>query len=1270
MRTTLAPLLAVLLCLPLASLTSAADVFRIDFEQGPDLARYKGKLDFGKMKAEIVTGGAPSEDDKPGEGHCLKISNTEPATACPLVIKGPIEVKKNLILSFWHKEEIEQGCEGTYLGMSWYVGGKQAFWTKDKFSSEWTLAQVQVGKLKGRWGVDMKLGLQLSKIQLYGRVKEKTKKRGETKARMTVWLDDIRLYTGHPKRTLSERSRGSYSNPPMFNWPKFEEEGDQKLQYSLDPTFPDGKTVTVPVKRNFYLPEKPLEPGLYYWRIWSDSELSEGWSPTERVTVPPEAHRFTTKPIPVDALAKRARPRLLPYAKIDQPDLTEERKAQLKASAKKLRETPTSTYRAVSGNVPAPEEEYPGPNGTKVILGRTGVQVHPGPHEKGDSRWPTWIDWYGRVAGRITGGTGRRLEHIAQYAMLTQDPEVIQWAKEMAIMACMWDPNGGSHMRRGDIGAHHLLRGLNACYDACCDHMAPGERELLKNVIVTRANQFYDRLNPFRGHEANNHAWLQALGVAESGIVLLGDHEQAGDWVEYVRQLYLGRFLCCLGYQGDNNEGLSYWGYGLLFIIDYADMMKAVCDINLYEHPWLSQTARFLMYGNPPNGWWVSFGDSGMPNHGARKGPAQTKRVRDLALRTRDPYALWYSGERETVDGITPRPPVDLPQSIHYRHIGWVIFNTSIVDGRDGVTVAMHSGTYYAGHQHPDQNSFVINAYGDKLAIDGGYYDWYGSPHFKAYSMTTLAHNTLLVDGEGQAACKHGADGRVTAYFDSPGYGYTVGDASDPEIYGGKLKQFGRRLLFIKPSFVVVHDLVASATGPAKVDWMLHALSPIETDKTKKSFRFKHENAALCGRFLAPVDVGLNVSKGFPVEPVNRYSTDPVPKEKYSPEWHLYASPAKPVAATEFLAAMQVQRLGIEPEAQIEPAAAQNAYGIRVQTGDRTHLIMSRKADAQGVMQCDGLESDGEVATIELATDGTIKRAFAAKATFLRYKGKTIFEGEESNWASLDRPDVKSGALTGTATTVNGKKSELQAYQIRLPDYALHYWWGQVTLPQSDRYEIRIDGWTGKAPPRLELGKRQIDLKDGPPTLWLKEGTYWVSVADKGVFTDLCLTGQGVKCVPAKMLPKDAKPKEGSVLIEAEKPSSQAGKRFRLLDKVGASGGKGHCCWDHEGDMAEWTFNVPTAGDYELLIRGASEHKMILRELKLDGKPLLPNVGIVRMQGTGGWCRTKNDWRYFSVVDSKGNVARIHLEAGKHRIQMTQLGGSMNLDLLAWQPVE
>ena len=941
----------------------AADILLHDFERGPDVSQYQG-LDLGNVEAKIVEGGAD------GAGHCLQIHNTTPATACPLRLTGPIKVQKNLILAFDYRVEIEEGFEGDYLGMSWFVDGEQWFWTSDEFSNQWRHAQVQIPKLRGEGDKVIRPGLVFSNVQIYGRVKETTEVRTATKARITVWFDNIRLFTGHPRRTLSERTRDSYSNPPLFHWPKFEEEGDQRLQYSRKEDFPEGESVTVDVPCNFHTPPEPIEPGTWYWRVWSESPLLEGWSDVERVTVLPEAHRFTTSPVTAEQLAAISRPRLLPYAKISEPNLTDERKARLVENARQVH--------------------------------KQGVEPHPGPHEPGDPRWPTWIDWYGKVAGKITGGTGRRLQRIAGYAMLTDDPQVIRWTKELALEACKWDPEGGSAMRRGDIGAHHLLRGLNWCYDACRDSMTPEQRETLRNTIIARADQFHDALNPFRGGEANNHAWLKALGLAESGVVLAGDYDPAAKWTEYVRQLYVGRFLSCLGYQGDNNEGVAYWDYGLMFIVDYADLMKTVCGIDLYQHPWLNQTARFPMYCAPPNGWAVSFADTGMPNHGTR-GPAQTGRVRDLALRTRDPYALWYSGQREEVDGIVPKAPTDLPKSIHYRHIGTVIFNTSLVDANEGVTVAMHSGRYFAGHQHPDQNSFVIHAYGEKLAIDGGYYDWYGSPHFKGYSMTALAHNTLLVDGQGQAVCKAGADGRVADYFDSPGYGYTVGDASDPDVYGGLVKRFDRRILFIKPGFVVIHDSVASSNESAKYDWMLHAIKPITTDPNTGRFSLECERAALRGRFLSPAELNLSVKTGFPVEPVNRYSTDPVPADNYFPEWILYAGPKRPAAETEFLAAMQIQRLGekSEPAARIEPVEAANAHGVSMSTPGGTHLVLLRKRGAEGPLRSETLHTDGVAAAVELSPDGKILRAFAADATYLRFKGEELFGSQSSRTWSM-----------------------------------------------------------------------------------------------------------------------------------------------------------------------------------------------------------------------------------------------------------------------------
>ena len=63
------------------------------------------------------------------------------------------------------------------------------------------------------------------------------------------------------------------------------------------------------------------------------------------------------------------------------------------------------------------------------VIYKSGVQPHPGPYKEGNPEWRAWIEWYGKVAGKVTGGTGRRLETIAKIAMLTKDPKVAQWRR-------------------------------------------------------------------------------------------------------------------------------------------------------------------------------------------------------------------------------------------------------------------------------------------------------------------------------------------------------------------------------------------------------------------------------------------------------------------------------------------------------------------------------------------------------------------------------------------------------------------------------------------------------------------------------------------------------------------------------------------------------------------------------------------------------------------------------------------------------------------------
>lgn len=1139
-----------------------------DFAAGTDLKAYP-QLKTSRVKAEIVAEG------KPGQGACLRFSNLKPDKYCPVDLKDLGTLGPNLVLSFDHRETIEAGKEAAYLGIILTCEGKE-YWGSDAFSDQWRHCEIPLARLSPTTGGTLALGQALQNIQLYGRAK------GDTLATMTVWLDNVRLETKEQGGQLSDKIRTSYANPPFFNWKATG--GRTRLEYSQDPSFPRRRTYTVEDGRNFFMPPQPLTPGTWYWRVAFAGGLLSGYSATERIEIPAEAHRFVTVPVPVAQIAAKAHPRVIPLAPDDG----------------KTREDLIRQF-----------ESY----------ARTPVPDDPPAYAPGNPDWPTWIDWYGKVAGGITGGTGRRLQLMAQYCVQTGEPRLRQTLKPLVFKAASWNPDGGSAMKNGDIGAHHLLRGLAWCYDALYQDLTPDERKQLQDVIIARGNQFWKSLNPFKiGHsEYNNHAWLQALGLAEAGLILQGERPEVADWAEYVRQLYQGLFLACLGYQGDNNEGIAYWGYGLSFVIDYADTMKRVCGIDFFRHPWLSQTARFPMYSAPPGAWAVSFADTGQPNHGTR-GPDQKAQVGALARRTGDPYALWYSGAMGPVDGLLPKPPVDLPQSMHYRFIGWSLFNTSLTDGREGVTFALRSGPFWAGHQHEDQNSFVLHAYGEKLAIDGGHYDWYGSPHFEKYSVLTRAHNALLVNGKDQDSRKPGADGKILAWLDSVPYGYVVGDASDPDMYQGQLQRWERRALFIKPGFVVLHDNLQAKEAKAKYDWLLHTVAAPKVDAVSQSFALTSGQAGLAGKFLLPRDLKLSVTKGYPVEPVDRYSTRPVPPERYVWEWTLNAAPASGRGAEDFLTVLQVQR-GQAPAAQFAALPTQKGVGARIVEASQTHLVLFRSPGAVGNLEGGKVQTDAAAAAVTLDNRGNPLRLALIRGTFLRYDNKplvftsggpadvtmlvtpdgSLCEAQSDVEVRLSLPAVgnrtellldgqnvaerkgQAGVFPltlepGPHRLVWGKApaavpshplpplnlggSRLEGYARREADGLLSTWWGTLQVPAQDRYTFRLKTGPGAPLPQVNLDGRTLPLAaepgGGQAQLWLSAGAHSLTVTSRGSVTGAELQGGGAAAAPARLLPADFQPAAGSLLMEAEKPVAEGEVKGLIVEKVGASGKMAH----------------------------------------------------------------------------------------------------------------
>ncbi|HKS73388.1 MAG TPA: heparinase II/III family protein [Terriglobales bacterium] len=144
----------------------------------------------------------------------------------------------------------------------------------------------------------------------------------------------------------------------------------------------------------------------------------------------------------------------------------------------------------------------------------------------------------------------------------------------------------------------------------------------------------------------------------------------------------------------------------------------------------------------------------------------------------------------------------------------------------DATVISLRAGPWF-NHEHRDEGSFQIAAFGQKLVDEAGYASYYTDPHYPDYFTQAAGHNTLLIDGDpfSQAAL----NGRYWAAFSHPrvsselltrDFDYLNLDLTT--AYAGSLKSYQREFFFVKPNILVVRDTV-SAPEAHVFSWLLHA---------------------------------------------------------------------------------------------------------------------------------------------------------------------------------------------------------------------------------------------------------------------------------------------------------------------------------------------------------------------------------------------------------------------------------------------------------------
>jgi len=603
--------------------------------------------------------------------------------------------------------------------------------------------------------------------------------------------------------------------------------------------------------------------------------------------------------------------------------------------------------------------------------------------------------------------------HLARTALaykLTGNKKYLAGAKRWLMNLASWDPRGiVSHdvpLPDGAFGNDEasmaLLERMAFAWDWIGEELSPEERKIVLEVMTERGNQLLALLHeqdflscPFENHEGRSLAFL-----GNAGLSFLGDIPDAERWLDYVVQCYLTSFPGWGDDGGGWAQGTSYWGAYVYWLSTFAESLRGVTDVDILRRPFYRNNGHFPLYFHPPYAPMDAFGDGG-----AGKPTMHEKMLIEYWANTfDDPVLQWHAqsisspapplltdaGEKKRWNewymedvisvlragskGPRPQAPTMKPESKVLPNIGWAVMHSAFGDAENDVWALFKSSRFGSfSHSHGDQNTFQLHAFGEALAIDSGYYPFYGSPHHELWTRQTQAHNGILVNSRGQATRDWNASGSIqhfeqtgnvtivrgeaaTAYNQPPSAGVAqlwqerLGEPHPPR--DAVVESFERTVAFVtlkERSLFVVYDYLKTDC-PASSDWLLHALNEMEVDPTTGAMTIRQGKARLAVRLLASEPIEFSQSDKFSVPPGERAKGSP-------PQWHLTAHTTSDAEETKFLAIMIPYRESESPPT-IEVVDGENTVGFRV---DGTTVAAWWGPGKQGPISTEGVSGSGRL---------------------------------------------------------------------------------------------------------------------------------------------------------------------------------------------------------------------------------------------------------------------------------------------------------------------
>jgi hypothetical protein len=440
--------------------------------------------------------------------------------------------------------------------------------------------------------------------------------------------------------------------------------------------------------------------------------------------------------------------------------------------------------------------------------------------------------------------------------------------------------------------------------------------------------------------------------------------------------------------------------------------LRRLQGIDLLPHTYLANYVDWRLYNFLPGSSepLLAYGDWDL-EWGSSYAPQNV--LRFVAAEYRNGYAEWMAQQLTSIDGryanvwnvpwyvfeflyydpaITPQSPASLALDREFSDLEGVIWRTGW--DKDALIFGLKTGPYGGrygfdtfvqeaypwevpcettgcqlnfGHDHDDTNTFYLYRAGA----------WLVPETVGAGRHETSAHNTLLIDGQGQSRPPEehlgrliddfsGRDGVLETAASMANFAYAAADATRRYNQISGVRAVTRHVVFVRPDYLLVLDQAAADTAH-RYEWTTHLGGPISIEGNW--IRSDVEADQLLGIYL-------DASESFQVGTGN----DGQPYIQVNP-----ASPTQSVQLVQVLYPTTPAAWDARPTVTLLDDNGQVVV-VRVQMNDgtgRTDEIVIAYAPSDSETWAGPYQFDGQIAVVSRSSDHTLRRLFLYGGTFL-----------------------------------------------------------------------------------------------------------------------------------------------------------------------------------------------------------------------------------------------------------------------------------------------